>query len=68
VTKEGLRFSCSGDIGVATTTLRQSHSADKPDRDVVIDMREPCTMTFAIKWAAGAGAAAGLHPLAAAAS
>jgi len=34
VTKDGIKFSTSGDIGSANVTCRQSSSVDKPVRDL----------------------------------
>ena len=50
VTKEGVRFSVSGDIGAANVTCRQTNSADKEDEQVVIEMDEPCELTFAMRY------------------
>lgn len=50
-TKEGIRFSVSGDIGNGNVTLRPSASVDKSDDNaVVIDMSEPVELSFALKY------------------
>lgn len=49
-TKEGIKFSTSGDIGTANITLRQSTSADKEEENVAIDLNEPVTLTFALRY------------------
>lgn len=49
-TKEGVRFSTSGDIGSANVKLAQTASVDKEEEAVVIDMDEPVTQTFACRY------------------
>lgn len=50
-TKEGIRFSVSGDIGNGNVTLRPSATVDKSDDNaVVIDMSEPVELSFALKY------------------
>lgn len=50
VTKEGIKFATSGDIGAASVICRQSSSSDKPDEATVIDMQEPVSLTFALRY------------------
>jgi proliferating cell nuclear antigen len=50
VTKDGVKFSVSGDIGAANVTCRQNATADKEDDQVVIEMDEPCELTFAMRY------------------
>ncbi|KAK9845702.1 hypothetical protein WJX81_000064 [Elliptochloris bilobata] len=50
VTKDGVKFSTSGDIGSANITIRQSTSADKPEDNTLIDMQEPVALTFALRY------------------
>lgn len=48
-TKEGVKFSVSGDVGTGGITVRQNSSADD-DNATVIDLKEPVTLTFALKY------------------
>ncbi|OJJ62386.1 hypothetical protein ASPSYDRAFT_145538, partial [Aspergillus sydowii CBS 593.65] len=49
-TKEGVKFSCSGDIGNGSVTIRQHTSVDKPDQNVSIVLSEPVALTFSLKY------------------
>lgn len=49
-TKEGVRFSASGDAGSANIKLAQTSSVDKEDEAVTIEMQEPVTLTFACQY------------------
>lgn len=49
-TKEGVKFSCSGDIGSGSVTIRQHTSVDKPDQNVSIVLSEPVALTFSLKY------------------
>ena len=49
-TKEGVRFSASGDSGSANIKLAQTSSVDKEDEAVSIEMQEPVTLTFACQY------------------
>ncbi|KAJ5679173.1 Proliferating cell nuclear antigen PCNA [Penicillium macrosclerotiorum] len=48
--KEGVKFSCSGDIGNGSVTIRQHTNVDKPDQNVSIDLSEPVALTFSLKY------------------
>lgn len=50
ISKDGVKFSVSGDIGNANTILRSNTSADKEDEHVVIEMDEPVELTFAMRY------------------
>lgn len=51
VTKEGVKFSVSGDLGTGNVMLRNSAgSAEKEEDQVVIEMDEPCELTFAMRY------------------
>ena len=50
VTKEGVKFSTSGDIGSANITCRQNTSAEKAEDQTVIELTEPVTLTFALRY------------------
>lgn len=48
--KEGVKFSCSGDIGNGSVTIRQHTNVEKPDNNVTIDLSEPVALTFSLKY------------------
>lgn len=48
--KEGVKFSASGDIGTANIKLAQTGSVDKEDDAVTIEMEEPVSLTFACRY------------------
>lgn len=50
VTKDGVKFSTSGDIGSANVTVRQNTSVDNQEEATVIDLQEPVTLTFALRY------------------
>lgn len=50
VTKDGVKFATSGDIGAANVICRQNTSVDKPDEQTAIDMQEPVALTFALRY------------------
>ena len=49
-TKEGVRFTVSGNIGTGNILTRTNASADKPEEQVVIDMEEPVELNFALRY------------------
>ncbi|KAE8349764.1 Mysoin-binding motif of peroxisomes-domain-containing protein [Aspergillus coremiiformis] len=49
-TKEGVKFSCQGDIGSGSVTIRQHTSVDKPEQNVTIALSEPVALTFSVKY------------------
>merc|ERR1719494_1774634 len=49
-TKDGVKFSASGDIGTGNIKLAQSANVDKEEEAVIIEMQEPVTLTFACKY------------------
>ncbi|KAH8257906.1 hypothetical protein KR038_002811 [Drosophila bunnanda] len=49
-TKEGVKFSASGDVGTANIKLAQTGSVDKEEEAVIIEMQEPVTLTFACRY------------------
>ena len=59
-TKEGVRFSCQGDIGNGSVTLRQHSNIEKPDNDVSIQLTEPVSLTFSLKYLVNFCKASGL--------
>lgn len=48
--KEGVKFSCTGDIGNGSVTIRQHTNVDKPDQNVSISLSEPVALTFSLKY------------------
>ncbi|XP_072994626.1 proliferating cell nuclear antigen-like [Typha latifolia] len=50
VTKEGVKFSTRGDIGSANIVCRQNVTVDKPDESTIIEMKDPVSLTFALRY------------------
>ena len=50
VTKDGVKFSTTGDIGAANIICRQNTPVDKPEEQVAVDMQEPVSLTFALRY------------------
>jgi proliferating cell nuclear antigen len=48
--KDGVKFSCSGDIGNGSITLRQHSNIEKEDQSVEIELSEPVSLTFSLKY------------------
>jgi proliferating cell nuclear antigen len=48
-TKEGVKFSVSGDIGTGNVTVRQNAAADK-EQQTLIELQEPVSLTFALRY------------------
>ena len=59
-TKEGVKFSCTGDIGNGAVTLRSHTNVDKPDQNVEISLSEPVALTFSLKYLVNFCKASGL--------
>lgn len=59
-TKDGVRFSCQGDIGSGSVTVRSHTNVDKPDQDVSIQLVEPVSLTFSLKYLVNFCKASGL--------
>ncbi|OWF52628.1 proliferating cell nuclear antigen-like [Mizuhopecten yessoensis] len=49
-TKEGVKFSASGDLGTGNVKLAQNCSADKEEENVTIEMNDAVTLTFALRY------------------
>ncbi|XP_041363173.1 proliferating cell nuclear antigen-like [Gigantopelta aegis] len=49
-TKEGVKFSASGDLGTGNIKLAQKADADKEDEAVTIDMNQAVCLTFALRY------------------
>ncbi|XP_021601205.2 proliferating cell nuclear antigen [Manihot esculenta] len=50
VTKEGVKFSTRGDIGTANIVVRQNTTVDKPEEATIVEMNEPVSLTFALRY------------------
>ncbi|KAK0618280.1 putative proliferating cell nuclear antigen [Bombardia bombarda] len=48
--KEGIKFSAQGDIGNGSVTLRQHANVDKPEEAIDIELSEPVSLTFSLKY------------------
>ena len=59
-TKEGIKFSCTGDIGSGAVTLRQNANVEKPEQGTTIDLQEPVALTFSLKYLVNFCKASGL--------
>ena len=49
-TKEGVKFSAAGDIGVGNIKLAQTANVDKEEEAVTIEMDEPVELNFALRY------------------
>lgn len=49
-TKEGVKFSASGDLGTGNIKLAQSANVDKEEEAVIIEMNEGVVLTFALRY------------------
>merc|ERR1719419_944627 len=49
-TKEGIKFTCTGDLGTGNIKLAQNASVDKEEESVSIEMQEAVTLTFALRY------------------
>lgn len=59
-TKEGVKFACSGDIGSGSVILKQDPSLEKESEAVLIEMNEPVSLTFSLKYLTNFCKASGL--------
>lgn len=48
--KEGIKFSCQGDIGSGSVTIRQHTNVEKPEQNVSVALSEPVALTFSLKY------------------
>ncbi|KAG1337775.1 Proliferating cell nuclear antigen [Cocos nucifera] len=46
----GVKFSTAGDIGTANIVCRQNNTVDKPEEATIIEMQEPVSLTFALRY------------------
>ena len=58
--KDGIKFSCNGDIGNGSVTLRQQGDIAKPDTNIEIELTEPVSLTFSLKYLTNFCKASGL--------
>ncbi|KAI8466741.1 MAG: PCNA proliferating cell nuclear antigen [Monoraphidium minutum] len=49
-TKEGIKFTTSGDVGTGNITCKHSPGADKPETATYIDVTEPVALSFALRY------------------
>ena len=59
-TKEGVKFSCQGDIGNGAVSLRNHTNVEKPEMNVNIELTEPVALTFSLKYLVNFCKASGL--------
>jgi proliferating cell nuclear antigen len=50
VSKEGVKFSVSGELGTCNITCRQGEGAVDDDEAVTIKLEEPVTLAFALRY------------------
>ncbi|KAL1603486.1 proliferating cell nuclear antigen [Paraconiothyrium brasiliense] len=60
VSKEGVKFSCTGDIGSGSVQLRANTNVENPKESVEIEMTEPVALTFSLKYLVNFCKASGL--------
>lgn len=48
--KDGVKFSCTGDIGNGSVTLRSHQNVEKPKENIEIELSEPVSLTFSLKY------------------
>ncbi|KAG6053081.1 hypothetical protein E4U17_005055 [Claviceps sp. LM77 group G4] len=48
--KDGIKFSCNGDIGNGSVTLRSVQDIEKPQNNIDIELTEPVTLVFSLKY------------------
>ncbi|OBT62995.1 hypothetical protein VE03_07626 [Pseudogymnoascus sp. 23342-1-I1] len=58
--KDGVKFSCDGDIGNGAVTLRSHTNVDKPENNVEIELTDSVALTFSLKYLVNFCKASGL--------
>ncbi|KFY40688.1 hypothetical protein V494_03383 [Pseudogymnoascus sp. VKM F-4513 (FW-928)] len=58
--KDGVKFSCAGDIGNGAVTLRSHTNVDKPENNVEIELSDSVALTFSLKYLVNFCKASGL--------
>ncbi|KAI0593833.1 proliferating cell nuclear antigen [Biscogniauxia mediterranea] len=48
--KDGVKFACNGDIGNGSVTLRSNTNVEKPEQSIDIELTEPVSLTFSLKY------------------
>lgn len=48
--KDGVKFACTGDIGNGAVTLRSHQNVEKPELNIEIELSEPVSLTFSLKY------------------
>lgn len=48
--KDGIKFACNGDIGNGSVTLRSNTNVSDPELSVEIELTEPVSLTFSLKY------------------
>lgn len=48
--KDGIKFSANGDIGNGSVTLRSHTNVEKPELNVDVNLSEPVSLTFSLKY------------------
>ncbi|KAG5918225.1 DNA polymerase delta processivity factor [Claviceps capensis] len=48
--KDGIKFSCNGDIGNGSVTLRGVQDIEKPQNNIDIELTEPVSLVFSLKY------------------
>lgn len=59
-TKEGVKFSCNGDIGSGSVTLRSHTDVENAAKNIEINLSEPVSLTFSLKYLVNFCKASGL--------
>ncbi|KAL8660609.1 MAG: hypothetical protein Q9202_006385 [Teloschistes flavicans] len=59
-TKDGVKFSCTGDIGNGAVTLRSHTNVENPEKNIEISLSEPVALTFSLKYLVNFCKASGL--------
>ncbi|KAK6544026.1 proliferating cell nuclear antigen [Orbilia ellipsospora] len=60
--KDGVKFSCSGDIGNGSVNLRQHTNVEDETKSTKIDLTEPVNLTFSLKYLVNFCKASSLSP------
>ena len=50
VNKDGVKFAAQGEMGKGNVTLRPNSSVDKEEEQVVIELKETVSLTFALRY------------------
>ena len=58
--KDGIKFSCAGDIGNGSVTLRSHTNVENEKENIDIELSEPVSLTFSLKYLVNFCKAAGL--------